>query len=329
MCGSVFLTSIICFTFESKYRQQNSARYVDTYAKPSGRRSRYSDPLSSAMGEDIVGSAATRQDDENNTDPDFPRAGQKLSDWVEVFFKANDEDKPDAMAHFIHQAVVRWSSVVRLIEEAKGRGHRAYRTLDLARVRAKAAQLPENGVPAEILRILPHDNALDKIWVQKAATPVEGRCALSGVGDALGARAPNVVVSEKKNPQRPDINAQRLSALMSSTERLTPDSGNIGGSLAAVATSDDNNVASPVIRHVRQRTAGASAPRFLFRSSSLGQHWCGMHYCFHGQSDAQPIRSVGLRGGIRMCFQVLRWDAGSACIHEDASLSMCCRRAIE
>ena len=59
---------------------------------------------------------------------------------------------------------------------AKRRGHRAYALVDETQLREKATLLPENGVPPEVLRLLEHDDHLDKIQVQKAATPVEGRC---------------------------------------------------------------------------------------------------------------------------------------------------------
>ena len=77
------------------------------------------------------------------------------------------------MAKFVHHAIVRRDVVVELITKAKERGHRSYRHINLERVQAKAnAFLPENGVPPEIAKLIPYDDLLDKIQIQKAATPV-------------------------------------------------------------------------------------------------------------------------------------------------------------
>ena len=66
------------------------------------------------------------------------------------------------MARFIHQAIVRRDDAVELITNAHRRGHRAYRNLDLDKVREKARRcLPEHGVPAEITKLLPFDSLLD------------------------------------------------------------------------------------------------------------------------------------------------------------------------
>ena len=65
--------------------------------------------------------------------------------------------------------------MVGLVLEQKRLGHRAFTCASDAHVVEKAKGLPKNGVPPEIVRLLPHDDDLDKIQIQKAATPVEGR----------------------------------------------------------------------------------------------------------------------------------------------------------
>eukprot|EP00959_Pyramimonas_sp_CCMP1952_P103746 2169424-Pyramimonas_sp.AAC.1 len=55
--------------------------------------------------------------------------------------------------------------------------HRAHRHVDAAAVDARAEQLPENGAPPELVRLLPYDNHLDKITVQKNATPSDAKQA--------------------------------------------------------------------------------------------------------------------------------------------------------
>jgi hypothetical protein len=59
-----------------------------------------------------------------------------LSSYVNVWLKTSDEDDTkESLAKFIHQALVRREVVVTLIENAVERGHRAYRHLDIQRVR--------------------------------------------------------------------------------------------------------------------------------------------------------------------------------------------------
>ena len=141
----------------------------------------------------------------------LPWVGEELSNLVSVLLKTSEDDDPKALAKFIHQARVRRVVVVKLIEDAKRRGHRAYARVDIASVRKKAASLPEDGVPPEIIRLLPHDNHLDKILIQKAACPVAGRSDLQGVAESLSQAQPNAVVLEKSSHDEADINAQRIS----------------------------------------------------------------------------------------------------------------------
>ena len=55
----------------------------------------------------------------------------------------SDEDDPASMARFIHQAWVRRAVVIKLIEGACRRQHRAYAGIVMDRVRKKAQCLPE------------------------------------------------------------------------------------------------------------------------------------------------------------------------------------------
>ena len=78
------------------------------------------------------------------------------------------------MAQFVHQAFVRRHVVLQLIQGAQSRGHRAYANVDMDRASAKAQTVPEKGVPPGLIRMLPHDDHLRKVLVQKAATLVRG-----------------------------------------------------------------------------------------------------------------------------------------------------------
>ena len=111
--------------------------------------------------------------------PDLPHTGESLSSFVSVLLKTSDEgDTKESLAKLIHQALVRRDVVIALIENAWERGHRAYRHLDMDRVRQKAQDLPVKGVPEHILKLMPFDDLLDKIQIQKAATPVPARSVL-------------------------------------------------------------------------------------------------------------------------------------------------------
>ena len=127
----------------------------------------------------------------------------------------------------MHQARVRADVVVNLIQEMKDRGHRAYKNLDMAAVRAKAfgpAGLPADGVPrgvVQLLKIKPEDDTLDKIQIQKEATPVPGRCQNEADAKRIFQQiAPNAVVCERSTEDGIDIVAQRASALQDIGSRL-------------------------------------------------------------------------------------------------------------
>ena len=86
--------------------------------------------------------------------------------------------------------------------------------VDVEAMERKAEQLPKNGVPPEIVRLLPHDTTLDKLMVQKNATPCDG--ARESVGAAardMELRTPNAVMMEKSSVDEVDANLLRQGAL--------------------------------------------------------------------------------------------------------------------
>ena len=120
---------------------------------------------------------------------------------------SNTQDETEVnMARFIHQAMVRRSVVVKLIETMKERGHRAYNNIDMNEVVAKSVALPEHDVSPEIVRLLPLGDLQDKMDLQKNATPaptpasVEEACAL------LEAKKFHAVVNERSREDEVDIN---------------------------------------------------------------------------------------------------------------------------
>ena len=146
---------------------------------------------------------------------DLPVSGEELRSVVQVLLKCNDSSKRKGLPQFIHQAHVRRDVVVRHIQDMKDRGHRAYVNVDMAKVVAKAkATLPQNGVPPEILRELPHDPHIAKLAVQKHATTVpEPTSDLEKIKEQLRTSVPNAVTMEKSSMDSIDYNNMLHNAL--------------------------------------------------------------------------------------------------------------------
>ena len=103
----------------------------------------------------------------------LPRTGQELTHAVSMWLilvETEDSEKK-ALASSIHQAMARCAVVVKPIASMKRRGHRAYKHIDIVKVEAKVADLPENSVPPEIIKLLPLDGLFGKLQLQKSATP--------------------------------------------------------------------------------------------------------------------------------------------------------------
>ena len=217
ICASVCFTSMICFTLEWKHRCENpfDEKVHMGRHRMGARGNATSFPLPwEAMLQELGRTEAA------SVAPDLPWVGDELADRVSVMLKTRDEDDPKACAHLVHQATVRRGVVVQLIEGAVRRRHRAYASVSLDRVREKALRLPESGVPPEIVQLLQHDADLDKVQVQKAATPVPGRTDVATAAASLGQGCPNAVVLEKSSTDDSDINAQRIAALRHLRDKL-------------------------------------------------------------------------------------------------------------
>ena len=232
ICASVCVTSMICFTLELKYRRENpfdsKVRMARHRMGARGHATSFPLPWESLLLE-------LHQTEAAASAADLPWVGEELADKVAILLKTKDEDDPKSLAQLVHQAQVRRSVVVQLIEGAKARGHRAYVSVSMERVRGKAKRLPESGVPPEIVRLLPHDEHLDKVQVQKAATPVEGRTDAVTAAQGLGKVCPNAVVLEKSSQDEGDINGQRIAALRLLAEKL----GRAAGSLPEAPAQGD------------------------------------------------------------------------------------------
>ena len=177
------------------------------------------------------------------TPVDLPWVGRQLSDRVSILLKTRDEeDTPKAFAQNIHQATVRRQVVIDLIQGAVNRKHRAYTSVAMERVRQNAQRLPEHGVPPEIIHLIGHDNDLDKVQVQKAATPVAGRTTVEIAAKKVGETCPNAVVMERDGAGNIDITAQCIEVLRRLRKQLEP-----------VRSRDDRRASSTTAVGARKR----------------------------------------------------------------------------
>jgi len=226
ICASPCITSMLCFSLEKKYRGQHRAfdEKVHMNRHRMGARGnatsfplpledilrQFSQPSSPLSASNVVA---------------LPWTGPELANFVSVLLKTSAEgDTAESLGRFIHQAIVRRDVVVELIVNAHSRKHPAYRGLDLAAVRCKAQSLPLCGVPEEIMQLMPHDDRLEKIVVQKAATPSPGRGTVEDAAAHLAHAKPNGVVLEKSSYDEADVNAQRLEALRAFRESMQAES---------------------------------------------------------------------------------------------------------
>ena len=216
ICASVCLTTMISFTLEKKYRLKEDRLFDQAVHMQRHTIGTRGNATSFPMPwQEIL--RMLKDVDEGEAPADLPRSGEELVQWVQVLLKSSGDDGIDDLKGLVHQASVRADVVVALIEELKNRGHRAYKDLDMTRVRAKARQtLPKEGVPPEIMHLIKiskDDDSLDKIQIQKEATPVPGRCQSEAeAGHIFDVVSPNAVVCERSTDDGVDVVAQRAAA---------------------------------------------------------------------------------------------------------------------
>ena len=193
----------------------------------------------------------------------LPRIGSELKAIVNVILKAGkaNENVLDT-AKIIHQARVRRSIVVGLVLDAKARDHPAYRSLEESDVYQRAATLPEDGVPTEIIALLPEDNNLQDIQRQKAATPYRDNMTEDQLQQEFATMCkPNAVVGERTSAGFGDINAQQVSALEA----------------IASQTTAQADVENSLIMHTGNRVLDQFEPwYFAFAFSYVFPYGCGM-----------------------------------------------------
>ena len=95
--------------------------------------------------------------------------------------------------------------------------------IDEDAMKRKAMELPVQGVPPELITLLPNDGAYDKLHIQKAATPVEAM--KNGLVEAAASCQnirPNAVVLENSCLEVGDLKIRRETGIRNLAEMLTP-----------------------------------------------------------------------------------------------------------
>ena len=220
VCASPCLTSLICFSLEKKYRKRRTLdERVHMQRHRQGARGNATTFLL-----DWESLLAQFRGYEVNLAPQarapLPRTGEDLQKFVSVILKTSDTElTPEELSKLIHQARVRRRVVIMLIEKACEREHPAFRQLDLAQVRLRAErELPEDGVPPEVVAVLPCDDNLQQIEKQKVAAPVAAPATVEEAALDLDLKRPNAVVLEKTGLEAVDYEAQRLEAVRALAE---------------------------------------------------------------------------------------------------------------
>ena len=109
---------------------------------------------------------------------------------------ATESDKD--LARLNHQAMVRRDVVVKLTASMKRQGHRAYRQLIMTDAERCAEHLPKDGVPPEIIKLLPLDQLLENNIQTKSATPVSKPQSVQEAAADMNVMRWNGVVLEQK-----------------------------------------------------------------------------------------------------------------------------------
>ena len=215
ICASVCLTTMISFTLEKKHRKKEKRLFdqeVHMQRHTIGTRGNATTFL--MPWEEILRRLSEVEEREASDSLDLPNSGKDLVRWVQVLLKTSGDESIDEMKGLVHQASVRADVVVSLIEELKNRGHRAYKNVDMGRVRLKAKNtLPTAGIPTEIMHLIKikaDDDTLDKVQIQKEATPIPGRCQNAEQERKIFATlSPNAVVCERSAEDGVDVITQQ------------------------------------------------------------------------------------------------------------------------
>ena len=221
LCASPCLTTMICFSLEQKLRGDR-ALDQDAWMNRQRMAVRGNATTFPLAWEDLL---QQLQDLEKKAVQKkgglkLLHCGAKLREVVNVIVKSRQRHETFDVGRIVHQARVRRAVVVRLIEDAVARGHPAFQGIQMEQMYSDATALPEDGVPEEVVAMLPYDQDLNCIMRQKAATPVRQEMCADDLAEEMKSMAkPNAVVGERTSVGMADVNAQHVSALQATAAR--------------------------------------------------------------------------------------------------------------
>eukprot|EP00435_Cladocopium_sp_Y103_P052258 s774_g16.t1 len=172
VCASPCFTAMACFSLEKKLLGDR-ALDQDAFMPRNRLVARGNATTFPLAWEELLQSMQEAAEQAHEGTLRLPKVGADLSAVMSVIIKAGGPNSNLAdSASIIHQARVRRTIVLELLADAKAREHPAYIQVNMEDAVSRAHQLPEDGVPEELIALLPYDDDLDNVQRQKAATPV-------------------------------------------------------------------------------------------------------------------------------------------------------------
>ncbi|CAE7244158.1 pfh1 [Symbiodinium natans] len=230
ICASPCVTTLICFSMEARYGEEEKGTTAALDAKAHSALHRLGargNALTFPMPwEELLANLKDALNAEEGP-PQLPRAGQQLGEIVRVLLKTNKTRKTTAseLKTLIHQATVRREVVIQLILDMKKSGHPAFQKIQAETVRRAASNLPEEGIPPEVLKVIETMQDSDdwgKLQPQKAATPVDHPHEdMHKAGEIFASQRAQGILAEGRSEERENQNAVAVAALNNLREQLT------------------------------------------------------------------------------------------------------------
>ena len=249
LCASPCLTTMVCFSLEQKLRGDR-ALDQDQWMNRNRLVARGNATTFPLAWEDLLQQMQNLESGNKGRKREknkggLPHCGEALRQMASVIVKSAHAKSDDVdIGRVIHQARVRRQVVVQLIEAAVERGHPAFQHVEMEVMYCKAAQLPEDAVPEEVIAVLPVDNALNQIIRQKAATPVREAMPSHDLAQEFRhMMKPNAVVAEKTSVGLTDVNASHVSALQATATKSSGDGECFGQGTDCWTNSSQNTLA--------------------------------------------------------------------------------------
>ena len=260
VCASPCFTAMACFSLEKKLLGDR-ALDQDAFMPRNRLVARGNATTFPLAWEELLQSMQEAAGQAQEGTLRLPKVGADLSAVMSVIIKAGGPNSNVAdTARIIHQARVRRTVVLELLADAKAREHPAYRRVNMEDALLRAEQLPEDGVPAELIALLPHDDDLENVQRQKAATPVRNLLEPREVQQEFAhACKPNAVVNERTAAGFGDENAQHAATLH------------------AIASGSQHSADSAIVIHTGNRLLDQFEPwYFAFAFAFLFPYGTGM-----------------------------------------------------